>query len=110
MSSNERKSNMDRETALKIVVACLRDAIEQLGGQSAEGVNADTVIVGQGAVLDSIGVVSLIVDIEQRLESDHDVSVTLASEKAMSQRSSPFRTASVLADHICTVVAEGKAV
>jgi acyl carrier protein len=98
---------MDRETALKVVVACLKDALEQI--EAPSDVSEDTVIVGQGAVLDSIGVVSLIVDIEQRLEMDHDVSVTLASEKAMSQRSSPFRTAGVLADHVCAVFKEGQA-
>lgn len=100
---------MDREIALKVVIDCLKDSLEQFGSTPATEVNQDTVIVGQGAVLDSIGVVSLIVDIEQRLESDHDLSVTLASEKAMSQRSSPFRNAGVLADHICAVAQEGRA-
>lgn len=99
---------MEREVALDIVISCLKTSIEQFGTGEGGEVNADTVIVGQSAVLDSVGVVSLIVDIEQRLEAEHDVSVTLASEKAMSQRSSPFRTCSVLADHICATIAEGQ--
>ena len=99
---------MEREIALAIVVSCLKDAVEQFGTGVTTEINADTVIVGQGAALDSIGVVSLIVDIEQKLEADHDVSVTLASEKAMSQRSSPFRTCAVLADHILATIAEGE--
>ncbi|MFT3923596.1 MAG: hypothetical protein QM778_13780 [Myxococcales bacterium] len=74
-------------------------------GNTAE-VTEDTVIVGPGAALDSVEVVALIVNIEQSLEMDHDVSVTLASDKAMSQRSSPFRTVGVLADHILSVIAE----
>jgi acyl carrier protein len=98
---------MDRQIALDVVISCLRSTLEQFGGPPAE-VNEDTVIVGQSAVLDSIAVVSLIVDIEQKLEMEHDVSVTLASEKAMSQRSSPFRTAGVLADHVCATIAEGQ--
>lgn len=99
---------MDRETALAVVVSCLREALEQFGGAAAE-LSEETVIVGPSAVLDSIGVVSLIVDIEQKLEMDHGVSVTLASEKAMSQRSSPFRNAGVLADHVCATIKEGQA-
>lgn len=75
-------------------------------GNSAE-VTEDTVIVGKDAMLDSVEVVSLIVNIEQRLEMDHDVSVTLASDKAMSKRSSPFRTVGVLADHVIEVIKEG---
>ncbi len=97
---------MERTVALDIVKSCLRNAMEQSGAADAE-VTDETVIVGPGAVLDSITVVSLIVDIEQRLEMEHDVSITLASERAMSQRSSPFRNASVLADHVLAVIAEG---
>lgn len=99
---------MDRETALQIVLSCLKDSLEQIDA-STEHIGETTPIVGPSAVLDSISVVSLIVDIEQRLETDHDIAVTLASEKAMSQKSSPFRTAGVLADHICESIREGQA-
>jgi acyl carrier protein len=100
---------MDRNIAVDVVVACLREAIEQSGNPMPPEINEETVIVGKGAVLDSMGVVSLIVDIEQRLEMDHNVSVTLANDKAMSQRSSPFRTVGVLADHVGAVIKEGLA-
>ena len=90
---------LDRVVALEIVLSALREAVDQNGGDVAS-VGEDTTIVGPDAVIDSIGVVSLVVDIEQRLEMDHQVSVTLASDRAMSQRSSPFRTPAVLADHI----------
>ncbi len=97
---------MQKEVALDVVLSCLRNAMEQFGNGQEGAVGTDTVIVGQSAVLDSIGLVSLIVDIEQRLEADHGIAVTLASEKAMSQRSSPFRTCGVLAEHVCSIIAE----
>jgi len=97
---------IDRSVAMEIVLSALRDAVDQNGGDAA-AVTEDTVIVGPGAVLDSIGVVSLIVDIEQKLEMDHQVSVTLANDRAMSQRTSPFRTPAVLSDHILTTASEG---
>jgi acyl carrier protein len=99
---------IDRKTALDVVTGCLREAIEQSGHEPGV-VDENTVIVGKDAVIDSVGVVSLIVDIEQRLETDFDVSVTLANDKAMSARSSPFRTVGVLAEHVCAVAAEGEA-
>jgi acyl carrier protein len=99
---------IERGKALEVVLACLREAVEQSGGD-ATAVNEDTPIVGPGAVIDSIGVVSLIVDIEQRLEMDHQVSVTLASDKAMSQKNSPFRTAGVVADHVLATEREALA-
>jgi acyl carrier protein len=99
---------MDRNTALDVVRRCLKESLEQAGAPPCD-ITEETVIVGKDAVVDSVGVVSLIVDIEQRLEMDHDVSVTLANDKAMSQKNSPFRTVGVLADHVCAVIAEGQA-
>jgi hypothetical protein len=57
-------------------------------------------------VLDSLGVVQLIVEVEQRVEQAHGISVTLANDKAMSQKNSPFRTVGVLADHVVTTAQE----
>jgi len=99
---------IERAAALEIVLSALRDAVDQNGGDPST-VNDDTVIVGPDPVIDSIGVVSLIVDIEQRLEMDHQVSITLANDRAMSQRNSPFRTPAVLADHILATEKEGAA-
>jgi acyl carrier protein len=96
---------LDRPMTVEIVTSALRDAVSQNGGDPSS-VTEDTVIVGPGAVVDSIGVVSLIVDIEQRLEVDQGISVTLANDRAMSQRNSPFRTPGVLADHILATVSE----
>ena len=99
---------MERAQVVGIVSACLKDVLEQ-AGTPLETITEDTVIVGPDAVLDSIGVVSLIVDIEQRLQMDHDVIVTLASEKAMSQKNSPFRTVGVLATHVIDSIEQGQA-
>jgi acyl carrier protein len=96
---------IDRNTALDVVSVCLRESMAESGNTA--DVTEDTVIVGKDAVLDSVEVVALIVNIEQKLEIDHDVSVTLASDKAMSQRSSPFRTVGVLADHVIATLQEG---
>jgi len=96
---------IDRAAAVDIVTRSLRELIDQLG-ETPPDITEETVIVGKDAVVDSLGVVSLVVEIEQRLESEHNLAVTLASEKAMSQRSSPFRTVGVLADYICEVATE----
>jgi acyl carrier protein len=103
-----QKFMLERKAAVEIVLAALKEAVDQNGGDTA-AVNEDTVIVGPNAVIDSIGVVSLIVDIEQRLEMDHQVSITLANDRAMSQRNSPFRTVAVLSDHILATEREAAA-
>jgi hypothetical protein len=97
---------IERTVAYDIVIASLEEVFAQTGSSLPGTVNGDTVLVGKDAVLDSLGVVSLIVEVEQRVESGHGVSVTLANDKAMSQRNSPFRTVAVLTDHVLSMVAE----
>jgi len=102
-------STIDRTAALEIVKASLQEVFVQNAMPAPDAVSEDTVLVGKDAVLDSLGVVSLIVEVEQRVEAEHNVSVTLANDKAMSQRNSPFRTVGVLTDHVVAMVAEESA-
>jgi acyl carrier protein len=97
---------IERSAALSIVIASIQEVFAQTGVDAPSALSEDTVLVGKDAVLDSLGVVSLIVEVEQRVESDHDASVTLANDKAMSARNSPFRTIGVLTDHVVAMVAE----
>jgi acyl carrier protein len=100
---------IDRAVALEIVKASLAEVFVQTGMPAPDAVDEETVLVGKDAVLDSLGVVSLIVEVEQRVEGEHSVSVTLANDKAMSARNSPFRTVGVLTDHVVAMVAEESA-
>jgi acyl carrier protein len=95
-----------RSDAYGIVVASLNEVFEQTGTPPPGQVGEETVLVGNDAVLDSLGVVQLIVEIEQRVEQNHGVSVTLANDKAMSARNSPFRTVRVLTDHVIATALE----
>lgn len=63
-------------------------------------------LIGPRSVLDSLGLVTLLVDLEQRLDDEHGLALTLADESALSQKSSPFRTVRSLADHICGLIEE----
>ena len=59
----------------------------------------NSVLFGQNSVLDSIGLVNVIVDIESKF-LDEEIEISLISEKAMSRRNSPFRTIKTLAEFI----------
>jgi acyl carrier protein len=60
----------------------------------------ETRLFGGGATLDSLSLVSLIVEIEEKIEDTFGVSLILADEKAMSRRTSPFSKISYLVDYI----------
>ena len=57
-------------------------------------------LFGRGGPLDSLGLVNLVVAVEQLAEDELSVSVTLADERALSRRSSPFRTVGSLANYL----------
>ena len=63
-------------------------------------------LYGQEGELDSLGLVNFIVAAEQEFDETFGVPVTLADERALSQRESPFRTIQSLAEYICVVARE----
>jgi acyl carrier protein len=100
-------SQFDRATALHVVLSSLTELLTQ-NGETPGVLDENVVLVGKEAVLDSLGLVSLIVEVEQVLETEHDTSVTLANDRAMSERNSPFRTAGAFADHVCTLISQAR--
>src|SRR5262245_5927338 len=93
-------STFDRHTAVDVILDCVK-GLPAASGISSAAMNESLPLLGSESPLDSLGLVTLIVDVEQRLSLDHDLTVTLASESAMSRRQSPFRTVSSFADYIC---------
>lgn len=63
-------------------------------------------LYGRNGVLDSLGLVSFVMAVEQSVESEFSVAVTLADEKALSQQNSPFQTIGSLADYIKKLIEE----
>ena len=69
-------------------------------------VSADTVLLGAGGAVDSLGLVRLVMGVERQLEDDFGVAVSLTDEKAMSQRNSPFRSVGALVEYATTLLNE----
>lgn len=65
-----------------------------------------TQLFGSESKLDSMGFVSLIVTVERLIDEKHGKTVTLASEKAFSRSSSPFRTTTTLAQYVEELLSE----
>ena len=61
-------------------------------------------LFGGEGLLDSLGLVNLIVSIEEAIEDKFDKSIILADEKAMSRRTSPFSRVSYLVDYIFELI------
>jgi acyl carrier protein len=64
--------------------------------------------MGSGRVVDSIGLVTLIVDVENRVAEETGQSVSLMDDRAMSQTRSPFRTVGSLAEYVTELTRESR--
>ena len=93
----------------KLVTVCLQDVLLERDPPAPGPVEPSTRLIGPSAVLDSLGLVTLITDVEQRLEEEYDIALTLADDRAVSQRNSPFRSVQSLADYIALLIEEQQA-
>ena len=85
---------------LQLIYEAIDVLNEQLPDEEQLEKSSDTKLFGSGSKLDSLGLINLVVAVEQNIEDEFDVTITLADERAMSQETSPFRTVGTLADYI----------
>ena len=95
-----------KQKIIEIILHEVSELNEQLDHKVAIEKGEDGGLYGLTGVLDSLGLVTLIVAIEQAVEDDLGLVISLADEKAMSQKNSPFRTIGTLADYIVKVSQE----
>ena len=73
-----------------------------------DNMNEDTNLYGNNGILDSMGLVTMIVSVEQDVEDEFNVQLTIANAKAMSQKNSPFKTVGSLATYVESLIKEAK--
>ena len=84
------------------------EAIDELNETLDEPIEKSdsTQLFGSKSKLDSMGLVNLIVTVERLIDEKYGKTITLASEKAFSRSSSPFRTVQTLSEYISELLAE----
>ena len=95
-------------TALSSLVL---DTLRNFGlppAHSPATLSEDTILFGRDGLLDSVALVSFILDTEEAIRAATGISITLADERAMSQSRSPFRRVSSLVDYAAQLLAEQK--
>lgn len=94
-----------QEKIEKIILETLVDLNEELQDESLRVPTQKTRLYGASSALDSLALVSLIADIEDRISEEFDIDIVLADEKAMSATTSPFRNVESLTDYISKQIA-----
>ena len=92
---------MSKNDRIKLVIMnSIEEINRQLENEDQLEKSPNTILFGNGGVLDSLGLVNFIVIVEQNIENEFDATITLADERAMSQKHSPFMTIESLEDYI----------
>ena len=90
----------------EILINVLQDINEDIEDEALVNPTKETKLFGEGGVLDSLALVSVVTDLEEEIHDEFDKDITLADEKAMSQKSSPFNTVESLSDYIYILINE----
>jgi len=85
------------EKVLALVTGEVAALNEELGYDTLENPTADTAVFSGDDAIDSLSLVTLIVALERAVSEQFGQTVSLADEKAMSQKNSPYATVGSLA-------------
>jgi acyl carrier protein len=88
------------KTVIELILHRLSLLGAELGRPELAQATPDTHLLGGQSLLDSIGLVTLIADLEGDIQKEFGKTVILADEKAMSLTLSPFRKVSTLVEYI----------
>lgn len=91
-----------------VILSSIREYNQQVPTDRRIPETPDVTLFGSEGHVDSLGLVNLILIVEENLESEYHVSVTLADDRAMSQDKNPFRSVHSLAEYISKLLNESK--
>lgn len=95
-----------KKSVLNIIEETLTSFIEDESIEGNIDINENTRLFGSDALFSSIQLVFFITELEENLEDELDISLTLADEKAMSRRTSPFSSIKYLTAYIEEIINE----
>ncbi|EAI3414589.1 hypothetical protein ACAL30_001642 [Campylobacter jejuni] len=93
-----------QEKIQKLIINSLKNLADELENEELKNPTQNTKIYGIEGLLDSLALVSLIADLEESLAAELDIEITLADEKTMSLRNSPFKDVQTLAQYIASQI------
>ena len=90
----------------EVILNSLIELNEELENNPLGSPSKETQLYGGEGALDSMALVSFITDLEEIISEKFDKDIILADERAMSQRTSPFRSVESLTRYIKKLLEE----
>ncbi len=92
------------EKAIQAVMEAMDELNEQLPKEERLEKSFDTPLFGSGGKLDSLGLVSLVTTIEQKIEENFGMTTTLLEDIAVLEVDNPFENVKSLANYIASAL------
>ena len=97
-----------RSRVMEIVISAIDDFNKAHPPDQQIPMSPETVLFGYEGALDSLGLVNLVMTIEQAVVEHLGAEVSIGSERALSRRASPFRTVGTMAQFVCELLQEAQ--
>ena len=91
---------IEKQAILDLVLTAVQSLNEELDPSRQLQLAEDTLLFGEGSDLDSLSLVSVIVDIETAVADQFGEPISLTDDKAMSRPVSPYTHVWALVDYI----------
>lgn len=97
---------LNKEAIQAIILQALNNINDERGPGEQLAISLDTRLFGADAVLDSLSLVSVIVDVEGAVSDQAGREISLTDDRAMSQAVSPFSDVNALTAYIQLLLSE----
>jgi acyl carrier protein len=91
---------MKREEIKEIVINVLTNIVNEKPDLRDVEISESTKLLSEGSFIDSLTLVSFIVDLETSLADEFNIDISLSDDRAMSREKSPYENISALVDYI----------
>ena len=95
---------MELEKVVKIVIYQVEQLRDTLTEEQKFEVNKNTKLFGNNSNIDSLSLVSIIVDLEMLFSEEYGFDLSLTDDRAMTREISPFISITSLADYIVEII------
>ncbi len=95
---------MERSDIVELIVESVQEIAAIQVPPIRHEVSDQSRLYGKHGCFDSLGLVSVILGLEQKVNDRLETTISIADERAMSQQNSPFRTVGSLADYVLLLI------
>ena len=93
---------------IKTIFQGIHEFNQDLPDEERLKASLDTILFGESGKLDSLGLVNLLLLIEEMVQEEYSLAITIADERALSQKRSPFKTIRRLSEYVSLLIEEAE--